>query len=198
MMTRFNGPCRVAHRGARDVTAEALSSGLVRELHRRRMERATEIDFSVFDLDATLPEITTNGERGSLDKFAQWGSGKTLRQLVAERVDRSIELVGTPDQVAERMGEGMDEVGGDGFLITNQVAVVPHSSVFMVLNDPRAGVGGKGRLLCLYSLIPSISMLALERDATEVYSSVVSASPQNHSTTASVRRADSHRENKSC
>ena len=78
----------------------------------------TEIDFSTFDLDAPLPAITTNGERGSLDKFAQWGSGKTLRQLVAERVDRSIELVGTPDQVAERMAEVMDAVGGDGFLIT--------------------------------------------------------------------------------
>ena len=78
----------------------------------------TEVDFSAFDLDAPLPAITTNGERGSLDKFAQWGSGKTLRQLVAERVDRSIELVGTPDQVAERMAEVMDAVGGDGFLIT--------------------------------------------------------------------------------
>jgi len=78
----------------------------------------TEVDFSVFNLDAPLPAITTNGERGSLDKFAQWGSGKTLRQLVAERVDRSIELVGTPDQVAERMAEVMEEVGGDGFLIT--------------------------------------------------------------------------------
>ena len=42
----------------------------------------TEVDFSVFDLDAPLPPITTNGERGSLDKFAQWGSGKTLRQLL--------------------------------------------------------------------------------------------------------------------
>jgi long-chain alkane monooxygenase len=78
----------------------------------------TEVDFSVYDLDKPLPPITTNGERGSLDKFAQWGSGKTLRQLVAERVDRSIELVGTPDQVADRMGEVMEAVGGDGFLIT--------------------------------------------------------------------------------
>jgi alkanesulfonate monooxygenase SsuD/methylene tetrahydromethanopterin reductase-like flavin-dependent oxidoreductase (luciferase family) len=29
----------------------------------------------------------------------------------------SIELVGTPDSIAERMGEVMEEVGGDGFLI---------------------------------------------------------------------------------
>jgi long-chain alkane monooxygenase len=82
------------------------------------MASITEIDFFAFDLDAPLPPITTNGERGSLDKFAQWGSGKTLRELASERVDRSIELVGTPDQVVARMGEVMDEIGGDGFLIT--------------------------------------------------------------------------------
>src|SRR5580704_17388840 len=45
----------------------------------------TDIDFSGFDLDQPLPRLTTNGEQGSLDKFAQWGSGKTLRQLARER-----------------------------------------------------------------------------------------------------------------
>ena len=81
----------------------------------------TDVDFSQFDLDEPLPEFTTNGERGSLDKFAQWGSGKTLRQLVQDSggVSDSVELVGTPDQVAERMGEVMAEVGGDGFLISS-------------------------------------------------------------------------------
>ena len=80
----------------------------------------TDIDFSKFDLDKPLPELETNGERGSLDKFAQWGSGKTLRQLVLDSggVSDSIELVGTPDQVAETMGEAMEAVGGDGFLIS--------------------------------------------------------------------------------
>jgi FMN-dependent oxidoreductase (nitrilotriacetate monooxygenase family) len=84
------------------------------------MSSVTDIDFSKFDLDQPLSDLTTNGERGSLDKFAQWGSGKTLRQLVLDGggLSDSIELVGTPDQVAERMGEVMDEVGGDGFLIT--------------------------------------------------------------------------------
>jgi len=80
----------------------------------------TDIDFSQFDLDEPLPQLTTNGERGSLDKFAQWGSNKTLRQLVLDNggVSDSVELVGTPDQVAARMGEVMEAVGGDGFLIT--------------------------------------------------------------------------------
>lgn len=79
----------------------------------------TDIDFSVFDLDSELPRLTTNGEQGSLDAFAQWGSGKTLRQLAVDQISRGIPgMVGTPDQVAARMGEVMEEVGGDGFLIT--------------------------------------------------------------------------------
>ncbi|HWK45639.1 MAG TPA: NtaA/DmoA family FMN-dependent monooxygenase [Stellaceae bacterium] len=78
----------------------------------------TDIDFSKFDLDAELPRLTTNGEQGSLDKFAQWGSGKTLRQLASERYDGGLDLIGTPDEVAERMGAAMEAIGGDGFLIS--------------------------------------------------------------------------------
>jgi FMN-dependent oxidoreductase (nitrilotriacetate monooxygenase family) len=78
----------------------------------------TDIDFSQFDLDAELPPLTTNGEQGSLDKFAQWGKGKTLRQLASERFDGGMRLVGTPDEVAEQMGAAMEEIGGDGFLVS--------------------------------------------------------------------------------
>ena len=78
----------------------------------------TDIDFSKYDLDAELPPLTTNGEQGSLDKFAQWGSGKTLRQLASERYDGGLQLIGTPDQVAAKMGDAMHAVGGDGFLIS--------------------------------------------------------------------------------
>jgi FMN-dependent oxidoreductase (nitrilotriacetate monooxygenase family) len=79
----------------------------------------TDIDFSTFDLDKPLPPLTTNGEQGSLDAFAQWGSGKTLRQLVMDNVSRGLEgLVGTPASVADYMEQVAHEVGGDGFLIT--------------------------------------------------------------------------------
>jgi long-chain alkane monooxygenase len=78
----------------------------------------TDIDFSTFDLDQPLPPLTTNGEQGSLDKFAQWGSGKTLRTLAQERYESGLELIGSPDTVAERMGEAMETIGGDGFLIS--------------------------------------------------------------------------------
>ena len=81
----------------------------------------TEIDFKQFDLDEPLPEgLTTNGERGSLEYFMR-GDGspgpKTLRELVMHRAKRGLELIGTPEQVAKKMGEAMEEVGGDGFLI---------------------------------------------------------------------------------
>jgi FMN-dependent oxidoreductase (nitrilotriacetate monooxygenase family) len=78
----------------------------------------TDIDFSRFALDEPLPRIATNGEQGSLDKFAQWGTKKTLRQLASERFDSGIDLIGTPDEVADRMGWAMEEIGGDGFLIS--------------------------------------------------------------------------------
>jgi FMN-dependent oxidoreductase (nitrilotriacetate monooxygenase family) len=78
-----------------------------------------DIDFSVYDLDQPLPPLTTNAEQGALDKFCQAGSGKTLRQLVRDSgTTSSLELVGTPDHVADLMGAAMEEVGGDGFLIT--------------------------------------------------------------------------------
>ncbi|MGZ3144789.1 NtaA/DmoA family FMN-dependent monooxygenase [Lentzea chajnantorensis] len=82
----------------------------------------TQIDFAQFALDEPLPhKLETNGEKGTLDQFQQWGSGKTLRQLVTENAGglvSSVELIGTPDSVAARMGEVMEEVGGDGFMLT--------------------------------------------------------------------------------
>ena len=67
-----------------------------------------------------MPRLTTNGEQGSLDAFAQWGSGKTLRQLVKDRAKRGLEgMIGTPEQVADRLIEVNEEFQGDGFLINS-------------------------------------------------------------------------------
>jgi alkanesulfonate monooxygenase SsuD/methylene tetrahydromethanopterin reductase-like flavin-dependent oxidoreductase (luciferase family) len=66
-------------------------------------------------MDLPLPlDLTTNGESASLKRFAQFGSGKPLSKLVE---DGAADVIGTPDQCAEQMGEIMEEVGGDGFLI---------------------------------------------------------------------------------
>jgi FMN-dependent oxidoreductase (nitrilotriacetate monooxygenase family) len=79
----------------------------------------SDIDFSQYDLDKPLPgRLTTNGEQGSLDRFQQWGSGKTLRQLAAERFDSDLDLIGSPDDVADKMAQAVEEIGGDGFLIS--------------------------------------------------------------------------------
>ena len=77
-------------------------------------------DFSNFDLDAPVPEIDDhNGHKSLVDAFLRGAKGKTLRQAIADRAGTvgSVELVGTPESVAVQMGEIMDEVGGDGFLI---------------------------------------------------------------------------------
>jgi FMN-dependent oxidoreductase (nitrilotriacetate monooxygenase family) len=79
----------------------------------------TDIDFSQYALDEPLPHrLITNGESGALDKFQQWGSGKTLRQLARERYDNGLDLIGSPEEVAQRMGAVMEAAGGDGYLIS--------------------------------------------------------------------------------
>jgi FMN-dependent oxidoreductase (nitrilotriacetate monooxygenase family) len=79
----------------------------------------TNIDFSSHDLDAPVAELTTNGHQSSLDNFIRKAGGKTLREAVIAHSSAggSVDLVGTPDSVAAQMGEIMEEVGGDGFLI---------------------------------------------------------------------------------
>jgi FMN-dependent oxidoreductase (nitrilotriacetate monooxygenase family) len=82
----------------------------------------TENDFSTYDLDAPLPTVTTNGHRSTLADFLSLGEGntKTLREVAAEWSINSLPLVGTPDHVAGLMGEAMQEIGGDGFLIAGK------------------------------------------------------------------------------
>ena len=78
----------------------------------------TDIDFSQFAIDEPLPHrLVTNGEQGTLDRFQEYGSGKTLRQLAEAGLTSALDLTGTPDQLAERMGDVMDAVGGDGFFV---------------------------------------------------------------------------------
>jgi len=82
----------------------------------------TEIDFAQFDLDQPVPNVTTNGERGSLESFLARGKGKTLREIVTgSGLTAKVPFIGTPAEVAEEMGAVMDEVGGDGYLITSPV-----------------------------------------------------------------------------
>ena len=86
------------------------------DLHLSGMSRLTGIDFSKFDLDAPLPELTTNGHQSSLAKWI----GKTPRSIVKTYGRKGgIDFSGTADHVAGMMQEVMEEVGGDGFLFFN-------------------------------------------------------------------------------
>ena len=80
------------------------------------MSRLTGIDFSKFDLDTPLPELTTNGHQSSLAKWI----GKTPRSIVQSYASKAgIDFIGTSDHVAGMMQDIMEEVGGDGFLLFN-------------------------------------------------------------------------------
>jgi FMN-dependent oxidoreductase (nitrilotriacetate monooxygenase family) len=81
--------------------------------------KVTNIDFGQFDLDKPLPEhVQTNGHQQNLENYRKAANGRSIRETMASfnAIDYSIELTGTPDSVAARMGEVMQEVGGDGYL----------------------------------------------------------------------------------
>ncbi|MCA0301812.1 MAG: NtaA/DmoA family FMN-dependent monooxygenase [Proteobacteria bacterium] len=89
------------------------------EMALAQMGSLTDIDFSVFDIDAPIAELTTNGQQGTLKRFLK--QGKTLREIAANYRYGYEDLVGTPDTIARQMGELMEEVGGDGFMFTGTV-----------------------------------------------------------------------------
>jgi FMN-dependent oxidoreductase (nitrilotriacetate monooxygenase family) len=83
--------------------------------------KVTNIDFGKFDLDKPLPDdVTTNGHQQNLEQFRKMAAGRSIRKTMESfnAVDLSVELCGTCDSVAARMGEVMQEVGGDGFLFS--------------------------------------------------------------------------------
>jgi FMN-dependent oxidoreductase (nitrilotriacetate monooxygenase family) len=110
-----------------ETNAEALERSQRRQAHREsfpelalaQMGSLTDIDFSTFDIDAPLGELTTNGQQGTLKRFL--AQGKTLREIAHNYRYGFEDLVGTADHVAGAMAEVMQEVGGDGFMFTGLV-----------------------------------------------------------------------------
>src|SRR6266852_7756028 len=62
---------------------------------------STNIDFSTFDLDAPVGELTTNGHQQSLAQFLRKAGKRTLREAITTygTTGMSVDLVGTPDQI---------------------------------------------------------------------------------------------------
>ena len=85
------------------------------------MSYFTSMDFSKFDLDGPMPDLSkNNGHQSTMQDMAK--SGPTLREIATNhRVIESVELVGSPATVAAQMEEAMAHAGGDGFLIASQV-----------------------------------------------------------------------------
>lgn len=84
-----------------------------------QMASLTDIDFSQIDLDAPLGELTTNGQQGTLRQFL--AQGRTLREIARNYRYGMDELIGTPDHVAWMLAEIMEEVGGDGFMVSGLI-----------------------------------------------------------------------------
>jgi alkanesulfonate monooxygenase SsuD/methylene tetrahydromethanopterin reductase-like flavin-dependent oxidoreductase (luciferase family) len=56
------------------------------------------------------------------DAFLKLGEGgkRTMREMLAAYESSSLRLIGTPEQVADRMQEAIEFTGGDGFLIESR------------------------------------------------------------------------------
>jgi len=106
-----------------EARARAAQRGIAstEEIHRRlaQMGWVTNIDFSGYDLDAPVGELTTNGHQSSLANFMRKAGGRTLREAILAYTSHGacVDLVGSPETVAAQMDEAMQEVGGDGFLL---------------------------------------------------------------------------------
>lgn len=92
------------------------------------MGYSSDIDFSVFDLDTPIKDLSehlvTNGHQSSLQQFVRQNAERTLREVANSATSNTaqrVRLLGTPSEVADQMEEIMAEVGGDGFLITQEV-----------------------------------------------------------------------------
>ena len=81
------------------------------------MSYASGIDFSKFDLDQPIPDIKTNAAQASTNALTKAAGQKTLRQIVMDTASGGFDYVGSPDTVSAKMGETMDAIGGDGFLV---------------------------------------------------------------------------------
>jgi alkanesulfonate monooxygenase SsuD/methylene tetrahydromethanopterin reductase-like flavin-dependent oxidoreductase (luciferase family) len=96
-----------AHHFERGLAAMSFLSGL---------------DFSKFDPDKPMGEFKTNGMQTLLRTFKNAGPNATLRDVVTKPNGQGFtHFVGTADQIAGQMQESMEEIGGDGFLITGHL-----------------------------------------------------------------------------
>jgi FMN-dependent oxidoreductase (nitrilotriacetate monooxygenase family) len=104
----------------RDMLNKARAARIEHSL--AAMSFLSGIDFSKFDLDEPVGEIKTNGMQTMLRTFNKFGPGASLRQILSAPNEGGFSaIIGTADQIAGQMQDAMEEIGGDGFLITGHV-----------------------------------------------------------------------------
>ena len=78
------------------------------------------IDFGAIDPDTKVRDIDLskqNGEYTSIAGLFEGREDETLREVVASSFQvKDMGLIGSPSTIADKMGEIMEEAGGDGFL----------------------------------------------------------------------------------
>jgi FMN-dependent oxidoreductase (nitrilotriacetate monooxygenase family) len=82
------------------------------------------VDMAQFNPDEPMPDLTgkVNGHQSTMVEYART-PGETLREMALNRRGTRLNpFVGSPDTVSAIMGEIMQEVGGDGFLIAQPVS----------------------------------------------------------------------------
>jgi FMN-dependent oxidoreductase (nitrilotriacetate monooxygenase family) len=103
---------KIAQREARIAARAEISIAMLSSF--------ADIDFGDFPLDEPLGEraFEFNGPKNVVGRFVELNRGRTLREAGIEtgRQYQEHGLSGTPEYVAARMAEIMQEVGGDGFL----------------------------------------------------------------------------------
>jgi alkanesulfonate monooxygenase SsuD/methylene tetrahydromethanopterin reductase-like flavin-dependent oxidoreductase (luciferase family) len=110
--------------GATDQEAEAKWARMVAatdfnlEANLAFLSYYSGIDYSTLPLDEPIPHLQTNASRSTIQHTRDQSAGMTLREYASAPVRSTVELIGSPDTVAEKMGEVADAVGGDGFLIS--------------------------------------------------------------------------------
>ena len=74
-----------------------------------------------------------------------------MRQLASERYDNGLNLIGAPDDVATIMGEAIDEVGGDGFLISTPLQRISRRYINEVCEGLVPALQRRGLMRTTYS-----------------------------------------------
>jgi long-chain alkane monooxygenase len=78
------------------------------------------IDFAAIDPDTPVSEIDLSRQNGEFTSIKQIFGGReneTLRDVMSSGRPSDLAFAGSPDTVAAGMGEAMEEIGGDGFML---------------------------------------------------------------------------------